>query len=200
MGHNERSVATDLGLLGMRLIAGGLMAGHGSQKLFGVFGGHGPDGTAGMMAAMGLQPAKTWAYIAGGSEFGSGLLTALGLVYPLAPMATFGPMITAWLTAHAGKPIWAMAGGAELPLVYMATAGGVALTGPGRYSLDELLGIEIPTPVVALFGAGVVGGIVASMMMRTPPESQLVEDIARDELEAGDDSDQSYDVSEVNEL
>ena len=196
MGHNERGVATDLGLLGIRVVTGGLLAGHGAQKLFGLFGGHGIPGTAGMMEAMGLQPAKTWAYIAGASEFGSGLLTALGLAYPLAPMAMFGPMITAWVTVHAGKPIWAMAGGAELPLLNLASTGGLALTGPGRLSLDELLGIKIPAPVVALFGAGVVGGIVASMIVRNPPP-QIVEDIARDELQAGDDAAESYDDSDA---
>ena len=198
MGQNERGVATDLGLLGIRVVTGGLLAGHGAQKLFGLFGGHGIPGTAGMMDALGLQPAKTWAYIAGGSEFGSGLLTALGLAYPLAPMAMFGPMITAWVTVHVGKPIWAMAGGAELPLINLATAEGLALTGPGRFSLDALLGIKIPRPVIVLFGAGVVGGIVASLLVRNPP-SQIVEDVARDELQAGEDSAQSYDVSEVNE-
>jgi putative oxidoreductase len=110
----------------------------------------------------------------------------------------FGPMITAWITVHAGKPIWAMAGGAELPLLNIASAGGLALTGPGRFSLDDLLGIEIPAPVVALFGAGVVGGIVASLLVRNPPP-QIVEDIARDELQAGDDAAESYDDSEAAE-
>jgi putative oxidoreductase len=198
MQQEERGVATDLGLLGIRVVAGGLLAGHGAQKLFGLFGGPGIPGTTGMMNALGLQPAQTWAYIAGASEFGSGLLTALGLVYPLAPMAVFGPMITAWITVHAGKPIWAMAGGAELPLLNIASAGGLALTGPGRFSLDGLLGIEIPAPVVALFGAGVVGGIVASLLVRNPPP-QIVEDIARDELQAGDDAAESYDDSEAAE-
>src|SRR5919202_1884270 len=182
--QTERSVATDLGLLGIRVVSGGLLAGHGAQKLFGLFGGHGIPGTAGMMDALGLQPAQTWAYIAGASEFGSGLLTALGLAYPLAPLAMFGPMITAWVTVHAGKPIWAMAGGAELPLLNLATAEGLALTGPGRFSLDELLGIKIPAPVIGLFGAGVVGGIVASILVRTPAP-QAEEDVARDELQAG---------------
>ena len=99
----------------------------------------------------------------------------------------FGPMVTAWITAHAGKPIWAMAGGAELPLMYMVSATALALTGPGRYSLDEVLDIEIPTPIVVLFAVGVVGGITAGVLMRISP-AQPQEDVARDELQAGEDT------------
>ena len=187
MRRQERTVAADLALLGLRLTAGGLMAGHGAQKLFGVLGGYGIPGTAGGLESMGLKPGKLWACVAGGSEFGSGLLTALGLVHPVGPLALFGPMVTAWITAHAGKPIWTTAGGAELPVLYMSAASTVALIGPGRYSLDELLGIELPTPMVVAVGASVVGGIAATMMLReSVPQAQ--EDEARDELQAGADA------------
>ncbi len=54
----------DLGLLVLRLVTGGLLAGHGSQKAFGAFGGYGPEGTAGWLEALGLKPGKTWAYLA----------------------------------------------------------------------------------------------------------------------------------------
>ncbi len=37
----------NLGLLVLRIIVGLLFAGHGAQKLFGIFGGHGLAGTAG---------------------------------------------------------------------------------------------------------------------------------------------------------
>ena len=196
MRRKEQSVTTDLGLLSLRLVAGGLMAGHGAQKLFGHFGGYGIPGTAGWLESMGLKPGKVWAYMAGGSEFGSGLLTVLGLVHPLGLLPLFGPMVTAWGTAHVGKPIWAQAGGAELPLLYMTVAGSLAVMGPGRYSLDELTGIEIPTPIIALFGAGVAGGIVASMMLReAAPQAQT--DAARDEIQAGEDAAASHQGSEV---
>ena len=187
MGRIERGVGPDLALLGLRLVIGGLIAGHVAQKLFGVLGGYGIPGTAGWLESMGLKPGKVWAYMAGGSEFGSGVLTVLGLVHPLGPLAIFGPMVTAWITAHAGKPIWATAGGAELPLVNLAAATTLAVVGPGRYSLDEALGIEIPTPVIGLFAAGVVGGIVGSMLLREAvPQAQ--EDAARDDLQAGADA------------
>jgi hypothetical protein len=67
---------------------------------------------------------------------------------------------------HWGKPIWANAGGAELPVINMGAALALAMTGPGRYSLDHILGIRVPRPVVALAGfatgAALVYGILQS--------------------------------------
>src|SRR5687767_13895981 len=65
-----RGRMADLGLLGLRLTAGGLLAGHGAQKLFGKFGGYGLEGTAGWLESIGLRPGKPWATLAGASEFG----------------------------------------------------------------------------------------------------------------------------------
>ena len=50
--------------------------------------------------------------------------------------------------AHWGKPIWANQGGAELPVLSMASALGLIFTGPGRYSLDSLFGIHLPRALV----------------------------------------------------
>src|SRR5688572_23388419 len=86
----ERGRTVDLGLLALRLTAGGLLAGHGAQKLFGAFGGHGLEGTAGWLESIGLRPGKPWATLAGLSEFGGGALTALGLGGPLGPVALQG--------------------------------------------------------------------------------------------------------------
>ena len=36
----------ELGLLVLRVVVGAMFIGHGSQKLFGLFGGHGLSGTA----------------------------------------------------------------------------------------------------------------------------------------------------------
>ena len=58
-------------------------------------------------------------------------------------------MVMAWNKAHTGKPVWAGSGGPELPLLYMASAAAIGVTGPGRYSLDEMLGIDTPTFLVA---------------------------------------------------
>ncbi len=150
----------DLGLLALRATAGGLLAGHGAQKLFGVFGGHGLAGTAGWLESLGLRPGKPWAALAGLSEFGGGALTALGLGGPLGPIALQGAMATAARKAHWNKPIWVTEGGAELPVLYSATGIALALTGPGRYSLDRALGVRVPAAFSALAAAGVVTGVL----------------------------------------
>ena len=191
MFRRKNTMATDLGLLTLRVAAGGLMAGHGAQKLFGAFGGYGLEGTAGWLESLGLKPGKTWATMAGGAELGSGILMAVGFLHPIGPLALFGPMMNAWTLTHAGKPIWVSSGGAELPLTNMAIATAVALAGPGRYSLDEALGIEIPTSVTVLTAAGVAAGIAATVVLREAPPSEPQQDQARAELQAQDDAGQS---------
>src|SRR5687768_2244305 len=78
-----RTRRADLGLLALRVTAGGLVPGHGAQKLFGAFGGHGLEGTAGWLESIGMKPGKVWAALAGASEFGGGTMTALGLGGPI---------------------------------------------------------------------------------------------------------------------
>lgn len=170
----------DLGLLALRLVAGGLMAGHGAQKLFGKFGGYGLEGTGGWMESMGLKPGKAYATMAGASEFGSGVLTALGLGYPLGPVGMLAPMTVAARTVHKDKPIWATEGGAELPAVYAAVGSALALAGPGRYSLDRLTGLRIP-PVMGLLAlAGMAGGVAYTLRQaqRAATESGAAEGTA----------------------
>lgn len=170
MRRPDPNVVTDLGLLTLRLTAGGLMAGHGAQKLFGVFGGYGIPGTAGWLESLGLKPGKLWAYLAGGGEFGSGVLLALGLFTPVGAVSVFGPMLMAWDKAHRGKPIWAASGGAELPLLFMAVATALGTVGPGRYSLDALLEIETPTLLVAATAIGVAAGVAVGVLAQPEPE------------------------------
>jgi putative oxidoreductase len=166
---SAQRVAVDIGLLALRVTAGGLMAGHGAQKLFGSFGGHGIEGTAGSLESMGLKPSTQWAAVAGASEFGSGVLTALGLLHPLGPIAMFGPMLMAWNTAHAGKPIWVTSGGAELPLMYLNNAAALLFTGPGRFALDKAFGIKVPAFLAALTAVGVAAGVAAGLLGREQP-------------------------------
>jgi putative oxidoreductase len=152
-------VMRDLGLLILRLALGGLLAGHGAQKLFGAFGGHGLKGTAGFFeSGLGLKPGQFWATMAGTGELNGGLLTVLGLMFPIGPIIAIGPMVVAWGKAHWGKPIWASEGGAELPLMNVSVALALICTGAGRFSVDRMLGIRLPAWMTALTALGVAAG------------------------------------------
>jgi putative oxidoreductase len=126
----------DVGLLMVRLAVGGTLMAHGSQKLFGWFGGGGLDGTARVMEQMGFTPGRRSALAAGLGEAGGGALIALGLATPAGAAAAAGTMASA-SHVHLPNGFFATGGGMELPGVLGATAVGVAVAGPGRYSLDE---------------------------------------------------------------
>ena len=158
-----------LGLLVLRVVAGGLLASHGAQKLFGWFGGYGLQGTGGWLESLGLRPGSRWAILAGVGEFGGGVLTALGLLHPIGPLMMLGPMGIAAGKVHWGKPIWVSEGGAELPVTNMAVGLALAFTIPGRYSLDYLLGIRAPRALVMLVGAAVAVGIVVGLRSQPAP-------------------------------
>jgi len=161
----------NLALLLLRLITGGLVAGHGAQKLFGAFGGHGPEGTAQWLRSMDIKPADKWAKAAGWSEFGGGLLTALGFLHPLGPIGILSSMAVATGKVHWGKPVWVTEGGAELPVTNSAVALALALAGPGRYSVDRLLGTRAPRRILALaLPAATIG--IAAALARTNGQKQ----------------------------
>lgn len=141
--HEVGGPLADAALLTLRLGTGGLMAGHGAQKL-GWFGGHGLRGTGMWLESVGLRPGRLWAAGAAAGELGGGLLTVLGLGGPLGPIGVIAAMAMATAKAHWNRPIWVTEGGAELPAVYATTAAVVALAGPGRVSLDRVLGIKVP--------------------------------------------------------
>ena len=175
---------TSLALLILRATVGGLLAGHGAQKLFGSFGGHGVEGTAGWLESLNLRPGREWAIVAGLSEFAGGLLTAIGALNPLGPIVAMGSMLMATLKVHAGKPIWVTAGGAELPVTNMAVLGALFVVGPGKLSFDGLLGIRVPRwfSIAALLGMVGVTYLVAT---QSGLGDELQGDPTTDEVEAG---------------
>jgi len=148
------------GLLLLRLVVGGLLAGHGAQKLFGTFGGGGVEGTAAWLRSLRLRPARPWAIAAGASELGAGVLTATGSLTPLGSVAGIAAMTMATTKVHLGKPVWVTTGGAELPLTNIAALSALALTGPGKLSVDRLLGIRVPLWITAAAVAGAAAAVV----------------------------------------
>ena len=126
----------------LRVLVGGLFIGHGTQKLFGWFGGYGPDGTGQFFESIGLKPGRRNAVIAGASEAGGGALLVAGLFTPLA-----GTLITA-VMAHAIRSVkidkgpFAQDGGWELEALFAAAALTFVEIGPGPISLDHALDME----------------------------------------------------------
>ncbi len=118
-----------------------LLVGHGSQKLFGLFGGPGLDGAGGFFHSLGFRPGKPMAIVAGASEAGAGALLVLGLLTPLASAAVIGTLVVAGSVHWAGG-LWAQNSGYELALLYVAAAVALAFTGPGSYSLDGAIGLH----------------------------------------------------------
>jgi putative oxidoreductase len=158
------------GLLIARLVFGGLFAAHGSQKLFGWFGGYGLSGAGQFFERLGFRPGRLFAAAAGMAEFGGGVLVALGLFGAVAAAAITSVMIVAIVTVHWGHGLLATSNGIQLPLLYIAAALALALTGPGAYSLDAWLGLGAwwtPPLTGTVLAAGVVGGF-ASLGMRRP--------------------------------
>jgi putative oxidoreductase len=183
---DREALRRDLGLLALRVATGGLLVGHGAQKLFGAFGGPGVEGTAGWLESMGLRPGRGWAALAGLGEFGGGLLTALGLATPLGLLGVAGSMGTAIAKVHPlNKPIWVTAGGAELPLTNLAIVTALELAGPGRFSLDHALGLRISRWLV-LGGLALTVATVAVAALSRPEEAQQPAGEGRDEVVALD--------------
>jgi len=171
----------NLGLLILRVVVGGLFVGHGTQKLFGWFGGHGPDGTGGFFESLGYRPGRTMAVVGGTTEATAGAMLILGLLTPLAAAMIVGVMINAALAAHADKGVWNSDGGYELPLVFAAAAACLAFVGPGTVSIDAVIG---PFNGV-LYGAGAVAlGVIAGIAVHsTRREDEVFEEPERVERE-----------------
>jgi putative oxidoreductase len=129
----------DLGKVALRGTVGPLLIGHGTQKLFGWFGGAGPDATGGFFEKLGLKPGKRHAVAAGVSETAGGVLLTLGALTPVAAGLISGTMITAIRKVHADKGPWVTEGGYEYPLALIAASMTLTETGPGKPSVDDSL-------------------------------------------------------------
>jgi putative oxidoreductase len=161
----------ELGLLVLRLVVGLGFAAHGAQKLFGAFGGHGIQGTAGFFEQIGLRPGRAHAYAAGGAELFGGLAIALGLVTPVAAAVLIAVMTAAILSVHVRNGFFVTNNGYEYNLVLGAVVFALAGIGAGEWSLDNALGIDLAGTgwALAALGAGILGGIGAVLSGRLIP-------------------------------
>jgi len=152
------------GILLLRLVVGVAFIGHGTQKLFGWFGGYGPQGTGGFLGSKGFRAPVLMALVVGMSEAGGGALLILGLATPLACLLLATVMINAIGSVTFKKAFML---GSELELAYLTLAVALAATGPGRFSLDRAIGWDDDISGV-WWGLGVLGAaLLASLVTLT---------------------------------
>jgi putative oxidoreductase len=175
------ALAVSAGLLAVRLVLGLLMAAHGAQKLLGWFGGYGLGATGGFFEQLGFRPGRLFAAVAAGTEIASGVLVALGLFGPVGPALMLSVMIVAAVSVHWQHGVFAQQNGIELTLLYGAAGFGLALTGPGLFSLDAALGITALWTTRLAVGAlalGIAGGVANLAARRPAPAAAPAADAA----------------------
>ena len=141
-----------IGRLAARTVIGGLFVGHGTQKLFGWFGGPGLEGTEQMMGALEMRPTRVNALAAGIAESAGGALLIAGAATPLAASSLIGTMVTAIRKVHQPQGVWAAQGGWEYNAVLIAALVALIDAGPGELSVDAALGRDEWGPGWALGG------------------------------------------------
>lgn len=162
----------DLGMLLVRLALGPMLVLHGVNK---VWGGGGLTGTAGWFESLGLRPGWLHARIAAATEITAGLLVTVGLATGPAAAAFVGLMTVAALTDHRGKGYFVFKGGWEYVLLVAIVAVGLAVIGPGGWSLDAALGLPFSGigwgAVAAVGGVGAALGMLAVFRRPLPDEA-----------------------------
>jgi putative oxidoreductase len=160
-----------LGTLAIRGVVGPLFIGHGTQKLFGWFGGHGLEGTSGFFEqGLGLRPGKRHATAAGVSEALGGALLTVGALTPVAAGMISGTMITAIRKVHASKGPWVTEGGYEYNALILAAMVAITEHGPGAASVDRAVFPRMKGTGWALLqlAAGAAGSYLATEYFNEP--------------------------------
>jgi putative oxidoreductase len=177
------TAAVSVGLLLLRLFVGLAIAAHGAQKAFGWFGGAGFSKMSAGLERQGLRPGALWTIFAVLGELGGGLSLAFGLLTPLGAAGVIGAMLMAITKTHWNNGFFNSKRGIEYPTEYFFSALALGFTGPGDYSLDHLLGINLPLWVFLVLGAMAVittligltisgGPLPPSPAAPTPPPAQ----------------------------
>lgn len=171
------TASVSVAFLILRVVGGLTLAAHGSQKLFGWFGGSGPTKLAQGFRAQGLKPGWLWVGLVILGEFGGGLSLALGLLTPLGAAGGVGAMAMAIAKTHWKNGFWNSKRGLEFPLALLTIAVAVGIAGPGAYSLDALFGLKLAQPLsfIVLALAAVVVDVIGLLISHPAPtaESQL---------------------------
>ncbi len=137
----KKITATSAGYapLVLRIPVGIILMAHGSQKLFGWFGGYGLQGTGQWMASIGIEPGVLMAGLAGSGEFFGGLLLLIGLLTRPAGIVTGFTMLVAMLSVHISNGLFLSNNGYEYALALLAACVSLAISGAGKVSIDQAI-------------------------------------------------------------
>lgn len=154
----------------LRVAFGLTMAAHGYAK---VFKGGKLAGTAGWFDSIGMKPGAVHARLAAGTEILAGLGLAMGLLTTFSAMGFVGVMLVAGYTVHRSSGFFIVSGGWEYTFILAAAAVGIAMLGPGEWSLDNALGIDRDLDgwlgLILAAGGGVAAGVAQLAIFYRPP-------------------------------
>lgn len=136
---SNASIGTNIGLLILRVVIGGLMVIHGSEKVFG-----GVEGFSHFVGSLGFPAPLLFAWLSALSEFGGGILLILGLLGRVAALFMSINMSVAVFMVHYHQGLLSHienghSKGMELALLYLVVAFSLIFTGMGDYSLDAII-------------------------------------------------------------
>lgn len=137
--HSQVNRYADYAPVVMRLIVAAIFIVHGGQKLFGLFGGSGIDGTIGFFASQGIEPAIFWAWLVAVTEFFGGIAILLGLFVRFFAVALAIDMLVAMAVVHLDNGFLVSKGGIEFVLAIFGLCVSLALTSSKKWSVDDLL-------------------------------------------------------------
>jgi putative oxidoreductase len=133
------STRAGYGLTVLRIVVGIVFAAHGSQKLFGAFGGYGLAGTAQYMESLGLTPGYLMATLAGGTEFFAGLALIIGLLVRPAALGLIFLSLVAIFSVHISNGLFMANNGYEFALALLGGSIAVLIEGAGKLSTDRVI-------------------------------------------------------------
>lgn len=123
----------------LRIPVGLILMAHGAQKLFGMFGGYGLEGTGQFMASLGLEPGYLMALLAGSAEFFGGLALVIGLLVRPASAVIAFTMVMAIFSVHISNGLFMANNGYEYALTLLIVAVSLVFSGAGAFSVDKVI-------------------------------------------------------------
>jgi putative oxidoreductase len=165
----------DIAMLVLRLGIGSIFVAHGLQKAFGWWDGPGWEGWKGAMTHLGFRPPLFWASLSLLAELGGGLALIAGLLVPLAAAGLVAQTIVLTKKVHWRNGWWSTKGGIEFAVSFGVGAFAVQVLGPGAWSLDALLPVDVlygPAVRWTLLGLAVLGAVIVAWLPAPAPPPQ----------------------------